>query len=301
MSGAGRWDEVRRLRRARPRSALLRVSLWIMAAATVAAWAGGAVDFGGVLSTQRRANLERFLTIDAVPRPLRGVEFDAGALFEWIWSVLRERGLEALAATFWISVLAMALATLVAWCGAAFGARTLWRRDPYLGGRGGPLTAVASATRAGFVLLRAIPEYVWAFLLLAILGPSPWPLILALAVHNAGILGRLSSETLENVDAAPARALAMLGARRMQIAWSALRPAAFGRLVLFVLYRYETCVREATVLGMLGVVSLGYWIEDARTRQRYDELLVLIALGGALVLAGDAASYAARRWLRRGV
>ena len=55
-----------------------------------------------------------------------------------------------------------------------------------------------------------------------------------------------------------------------------------------------------SVLGMLRVASLGHWIQDARTRQRYDEMPLPVALGGALVLVGDLASYAARRWLRGG-
>jgi phosphonate transport system permease protein len=309
VSPEERWSKVRRLRRARPRSRLVRASACIALAAVLWAWLGGWIDWSGILAPARRANLARFLARDAMPRPLRDDGFSWSGLARWVGGVLREHGLTALAATFWISVLAIALATAAAWLLAPLGARTLWRRDPYLardsarrgrGGAGAP-GLVAAAARGLCVLLRAIPEYVWAFLLLAVLGPTPWPLVLALAIHNAGILGRLSAESLENVDAAPARALAMLGARREQIAWTALRPGAFGRLVLFVLYRYETCVREATVLGMLGVVSLGYWISDARVRQRYDEMLLLIALGGGLVLAGDLASYAVRRWLRRGV
>ena len=303
MSDA-RWSEIRRLHRDRPRSRLVRASAAFALLAVAATWILGPIDVRGLFSARRSANLERFLTVDAVPEPLRESGFSWGGLCAWIGGVLREHGLEALLSTFWISVLAIAAATLVAWALAPFGARTLWRRDPYLGRPGekpGALGAVSATVRLSFVLLRAIPEYVWAFLLLAVLGPSPWPLVLALAIHNAGILGRLSTETLENVDAPPARALAMLGAGRMKIAWTALRPAGFGRLVLFVLYRYETCVREATVLGMLGVASLGYWIQDARTRQNYDELLLLVALGGGLVLAGDLCSYAARRWLRREV
>ena len=49
---------------------------------------------------------------------------------------------------------------------------------------------------------------------------------------------------------------------------------------------------------MLGIATLGYWIDDARVRQRYDEMMVLILCGGALVLTGDFVSYLARRWIR---
>jgi phosphonate transport system permease protein len=69
--------------------------------------------------------------------------------------------------------------------------------------------------------------------------------------------------------------------------------------LLYVFYRFETCVREATVLGMLGVVSLGYWIEDARTKQYYDEMAFYLLFGGALVLVVDLLSALARRIVRR--
>ncbi|HRV82758.1 MAG TPA: ABC transporter permease, partial [Planctomycetota bacterium] len=68
----------------------------------------------------------------------------------------------------------------------------------------------------------------------------------------------------------------------------------------FFFYRFETCVREATVLGMLGVVSLGYHIREMRARQFYDEMLVLVVLGGLLVLAADLVSGLLRHRLRRG-
>ncbi|MDP6409182.1 MAG: ABC transporter permease, partial [Planctomycetota bacterium] len=66
-------------------------------------------------------------------------------------------------------------------------------------------------------------------------------------------------------------------------------------------YRFETCVREATVLGMLGVVSLGFYIQEARAKLYYDEMLLLIGLGALIVLAADFLSSRARRYLRSGV
>ena len=70
------------------------------------------------------------------------------------------------------------------------------------------------------------------------------------------------------------------------------------RFLLFFFYRFETCVREATVLGMLGIYSLGYWVDEARSRGRYDEMLFLVALGALLVLAADFVSWWARRAVR---
>ncbi len=57
-----------------------------------------------------------------------------------------------------------------------------------------------------------------------------------------------------------------------------------GRFLVFFFYRWETCVREATVLGFVGVGSLGLFIQDARARDLYDEMMVLVLAGAGLVL-----------------
>src|SRR6185436_20960374 len=159
--------------------------------------------------------------------------------------------------------------------------------------------ALVALARAFLVFLRAIPEYVWAFLFLAMLGPSAWPAVLALAIHNSGILGKLGAETIENLESPPLRSLAWLGARRAQIGFAAVAPLGLTRFLLYFFYRFETCVREATVLGLLGVVSLGYWIQDARARHWYDEMLFFVALGAGIVLLADVLSALARAVLRR--
>ncbi len=71
------------------------------------------------------------------------------------------------------------------------------------------------------------------------------------------------------------------------------------RFLLFFFYRWETCVREATVLGMLGIVSLGYWIVDTRARNHYDEMFFFVLLGAGIVLVGDLVSAVAREVVRR--
>ena len=86
------------------------------------------------------------------------------------------------------------------------------------------------------IFVRAIPEYIWAFLLLAVFGPTAWPLVLALAVHNLGVLGRLGAEAIENSDSSPLAGLRALGARRLQLVTSALFPLVSPRFLLFFLY-----------------------------------------------------------------
>lgn len=219
------------------------------------------------------------------------------SLAAWWIGLWQGAGAEALSRTFWIAVLATAMAMAFSLLAAPLAARPDLEMESSsrLVRRG-----LATVIRGVAVFLRALPEYVWAFLLLALMGPSAWPAVLALAIHNGGILARLGAETVENLPPSTQRSLRGLGAPRSLELVAAVFPAALPRFLIYVFYRFETCVREATVLGMLGVVSLGYFIVDARARFRYDEMLFYVILGGLLVVAADLLSWGVRSWLREG-
>jgi phosphonate transport system permease protein len=146
--------------------------------------------------------------------------------------------------------------------------------------------------------MRSIPEYILAFLLLQIFGPTVWPLILALALHNGGILVRLGAEVVDNRTISAAGLLIAQGSTRRATFLGVLLPESFSRFVLLIFYRWETCIREATVLGMLGVLSLGSLIDEANNRLYYDDLFLYVLMGAALVFAGDIVSDLVRRRLR---
>jgi phosphonate transport system permease protein len=298
-----RWDAVRDLARRRSRITVPKISLAALTALAAASWWLGDFNPAAMLTPRRLANVRRFLG-EVVPYPLQDSGFDAGVLYAWMRDLLVSHGLEASLNTLAISIAAITLAGMAGMALAFSGARNLVVPEPYLptpdpvGGRRFFWTLAYGGSRMAMVFVRAIPEYIWAFLFLAMLGPLAWALVLALAVHNAGILGRLGSEAVENTETPPLVALRALGATRIQLVTSVLIPTAFPRFLLFFLYRWETCVREATVLGMLGISSLGFWIQDARARNFYDEMFFLVVLGGVLVLLGDIASAAVRQWVR---
>jgi phosphonate transport system permease protein len=267
-------------------------------------WIAGGFRFD-LLTSRRLGNLGRFLG-ELRPFPLRGREFDLAVALEWAGELLHDRGLEAAVGTLAIAVAAIVLAGLAAAPLSLAAARNLASPEPFLAGMRPPTrraraisAAIVYATRLVLIFLRSIPEYVWAFLLVALVGPSPWPAVLALAIHNTGILGKLTGEVIEGLKGGSLAALRGLGATRLQIATTALFPAVVSRFLLFLFYRWETCVREATVLGMLGIVSLGFWIQDARARNQYDTMLLMVSIGALLVLLGDLVSALARGVVKR--
>jgi phosphonate transport system permease protein len=300
-----RWRDVRRMRRAAPKNWFLRGSLALLVAATAAAWFSGQIEARELFTPRRWQNLTHFLQVEAIPFPLREQGFSLAGLGRWVAGIWNDRGAEATLATLCIAIAAIVLAAGLALALGPLATRTLSTPEPYLRGGGScpgsnvPWRLVSGGTRLGFVLLRAMPEYVLAYFLVALLPRGAWPAVLALAVHNGGILGRLYGDTLENLDARPLRSLSMLGASRRQLTLIAAIPMALPRFLLYFFYRFETCVREATVLGMLGIASLGHEVVEARARHFYDELLLLAAFGAGIVLLGDLSSQLVRGWVRR--
>ncbi len=300
----GRSDRIEALRRGRPRSALLRGSAAIGLVGVCAAWWIGDFALADLLSERRQQNVARFAG-ELVPFALRGGDVGPADWLRWASGQMLAGGWTAVAQSFAISVVAIVLAVLGALVLCFPAASSLATPEPLLpdSADAGPVRrvfwkAVLVGTRLALLGMRAIPEYVWAFLLLGVLGISPWPAVLALAIHNAGILGKLMAESVEDLPAAPAAALRAAGATRRQIALFAALPESLGRFLLYFFYRWETCVRESTVIGMLGIASIGFAVNEARIRLQYDVMVFFVLVGSALVLLGDAASGLARRAIR---
>jgi len=113
------------------------------------------------------------------------------------------------------------------------------------------------AARALLNALRSIPELVWAALLIILAGLGPFAGTLALAVHTAGVLGRLFADALENAPPLAATTLRQQGAGAVQVFAYATLPTVLPQLLSYTLYRWENNIRAAAVLGVVGAGGLG--------------------------------------------
>lgn len=295
-------DSAEELRRKRPRSRLLRVSTAVVILGILFAWVTEDRWGSGLSAERRSANLERFLQ-EAVPNPVRE-SGDWSKFGPWLKERVWPGGIDGLHRTFHIGTVAILLAGCFALLAVPWACRALAARDPFNvpGGRervGGMRAFFGWCLRTLALVMRSIPEYILAFLLLQVFGPTTvFPLILALAIHNGGILLRLGSEVVDNRVTRAAEVMVTQGGSRRTAFFGVLLPESFNRFLLLLFYRWETCVREATVLGMLGVLSLGSLIDKAKTRHYYDDMLLYVLMGAALVFAGDVVSDVVRRRLR---
>ncbi len=130
-------------------------------------------------------------------------------------------------------------------------------------------------------LARAVPELVWALVFVVMVGLGPFAGVLALAIHSAGILGKLYAELLETVDQRAVEAVRATGATEGQVTALARLPLALPVLLSYTLFRWECNLRAATVLGLVGAGGIGTELILSFKLFRYHELLTLI---GAILL-----------------
>lgn len=149
--------------------------------------------------------------------------------------------------------------------------------------------------------LRAIPELVWAALVVLAAGLGPNAGTLALALHTAGVLGRLFAEALENSPHEPAQAIRLAGGGALSAFCYGTLPSVFPQLLAYTLYRWENNIRMASVLGFVGAGGLGQMLYMSLSLFQEAQAATVIIAMLALVLAVDAFSgWARQRWVNAG-
>ncbi|WP_288108591.1 phosphonate ABC transporter, permease protein PhnE [Limnobacter sp.] len=147
--------------------------------------------------------------------------------------------------------------------------------------------------------LRAVPELVWAMLLLIALGLGPFAGTVALAFHTTGVLGRLFAECIENSPDEAAYALRVRGASGFIVFWYATFPQVLPQLVSYTLYRWENNIRAAAILGVVGAGGLGQMLAYYMGLFQMSETSTILLAMIILVAAVDALSYFSRKRFSR--
>ena len=230
-------------------------------------------------STVSLQNVRRFFTEDIIPAPILKGESSTSVL-EWFWRLLADQAWPGIVNTLVLSQIALVATGVIALIFFPLISRQF-------------LGPVGRAVGHGvLVILRSTPEYMLAFILLLLWGPSMLPAIVALALHNgaviAHLIGRFSNQLPQRPDA-PTGINAY--------GYDAL-PRVYGQFLVLLFYRWEVIFRETAILGILGIATLGFYIDSAIQDIRFDRALFLIVITGLINLLIDAASRRIRSGLR---
>ncbi|WP_371774567.1 phosphonate ABC transporter, permease protein PhnE [Streptomyces sp. NBC_01438] len=252
----------------RPRAtAVGAVVAAVVVTAHVIAWNTTEMSFGAL--AEGWGGIADFLG-DAIPPDLS-------------WGVLAP-SLDAALVTLWIGLLGTTLSVPFSLLLALLAARGT-----------APSAAVYQAARSLLSFLRAVPDVVFALIFVTAVGLGPFPGVLALLLHNIGVMGKLWAEALEDADPGPVQALRSAGAGRIQVAAHALLPSVTPQLIGLLLYRLDVNVRASLVLGLVGAGGIGFLINQSIKLFQFDEMLTHILVVLVLIVAVDRLS----AWVRQ--
>ena len=145
--------------------------------------------------------------------------------------------------------------------------------------------------------LRAINEIVFALIFIAAVGLGPFAGVLALAVHTTGILGKLFSEVVEAIDPRPVEGIRATGANALEEISFGIVPQVLPLWLSYALYRFESNIRGATVVGIVGAGGVGALLIDLVRGFNYKETCALLIIIIVMVSIVDTVSAQLRRLL----
>lgn len=260
-------------------------------ALAVAAWVAE-VDPVALFSREARGQMWAFLAEGFPPDTSREYLLGRSLRDGLLWAVVE---------TVAISVVGTSLAVVLAVPLALASAATTTHRGPLFANASPVRRTVGKgiyhAGRSVLSFLRSVPSLVWGFLFVTAVGLGPFAGALALGVHNAGVLGKLYADFLEDTDPRTTEAVAASGATRFQTVCHGLVPQVTATVTSYTLYRWECTMRSATILGFVGAGGIGYYLVITIQRLQYQQLVTAIAAVFGLVVLSDAIASRLRRRL----
>jgi phosphonate transport system permease protein len=151
--------------------------------------------------------------------------------------------------------------------------------------------------RWGLIVLRSVPELVWALVFVRVVGLGPTAGVLAIALTYAGMLGKVYGEILESGETHATQTLLRNGSSRLQAFAFGLLPQNAAELTSYTVYRWECAIRSSVVLGFVGAGGLGQQMDNSMKMFNGGEVFTMLAVFVALVALADRVSAALRKGL----
>lgn len=155
----------------------------------------------------------------------------------------------------------------------------------------GRMALLPSVLRQGvrwlLLVLRSVPELVWALVFVRVVGLGPTSGVLAIALTYSGMLGKVYAEIMESGDAHATASLMRNGSGRLQAFFYGLLPQNAGELTSYTVYRWECAIRSSAVLGFVGAGGLGQLMDSSLKLFNGSEVASILLVFMALVWLAD--------------
>jgi phosphonate transport system permease protein len=137
-----------------------------------------------------------------------------------------------------------------------------------------------------FDCLRGVDQLIWALIFVRAVGLGPLAGIMAILISDVGTLSKLFSESIENIDKKPADGVRASGADAIQTLRFGVLPQVMPMFLSSALYIFESNVRSATILGIVGAGGIGFQLSDRIRAHQWEEasfILIVILVTVACI------------------
>ena len=193
--------------------------------------------------------------------------------------------------TIYMALIATVIAIPAAFILSFFAARNLTRAHWFF-------QAIYVFLRICMNLTRSIEPLVWAIILSVWVGIGPFSGMLALMVNSVASLIKLYSEQIETIDQGPVEAMVATGAHPIQVIWYGVVPQIIMPFLSYTIYRWDTNVRMATIIGLVGGGGVGTLLMQYQMLAKWNEVGLIVVVIAFIVWAMDYASAKIREALK---
>jgi len=234
-------------------------------------------DFG----TVNFDNFIRFVTSDIIPHPIRtGKGFEES--LAWFSNIFFNEIIPGVFNTILLTQISLVLTAILALVAFPLISKR-FIKNKY--GRG--------LSHIVLVVLRSTPEYILAYLFLQMFGPSMLPAALALMLHNGAIISFLMGQQVNEINFR-----LNVTRKKKELYLFEVLPRIYSQFLAFLFYRWEIIMRESAILGILGVATLGFYIDSAIADFRLDKMMLLLLVTALLNIVIDVISRKSRNYLK---
>ncbi|GAA3638285.1 phosphonate ABC transporter, permease protein PhnE [Lactobacillus hamsteri] len=231
-----------------------RITHWLIAIVSIVliVWSCTGTDFGGIKASAAQI---------------------AGAIFSGIfhpdWSYVYNGTGEDLISQLWqticIAFLGTFISAIISLPFAFWAANT--RHKKWYASRSGKIV---------LAIIRSFPEIVLALMFIKAVGPGSAAGVLALGFHSVGMLAKLFSEAIENLEDGPNEAVTSVGGSKFNIIMFSTMPNLMPALISNTLYRFDVSIRSASILGLVGAGGIGYPLIIALQYRQWNRVGIIL-------------------------